>query len=294
MCLRVFFASEKGCKTPPEFASCKIGRRLLPETEGRETYQTPGVCQNEKTGNVCAAGAGWRNLHSAIANQRVAANAEWMNAADLRKDYRSGELRRGDLAPDPFRQFDPWFKDAMACPQIIEPNAMTLATSGSDGRVTARTVLLKAWDEKGFVFFTNYTSQKARQIGENPQAALLFAWLPLERQVSISGPAEKISLTESLAYFASRPNESKIGAWVSRQSGIISSRKILEMKFEEMRRKFSQGEIPLPDFWGGYRVVPQTVEFWQGRSSRLHDRFLYTRETDGDGDGVWKIERLSP
>jgi len=213
-----------------------------------------------------------------------------MNPADLRQDYRAGELRRGDLAPDPFRQFDPWFKEALACPQITEPNAMTLATSGGDGRVTARTVLLKAWDEKGFVFFTNYTSQKARQIGENPQAALLFAWLPLERQVSLCGRAEKISLAESLAYFVSRPLESKIGAWVSQQSTIITSRKILEMKFAEMSRKFSQGEIPLPDFWGGFRVVPQTVEFWQGRSSRLHDRFLYTR-TDA---GEWEIERLSP
>jgi len=251
------------------------------------------VCQNEKTGNVFVPGLSpdRRKLDSAIAKPRAAANAgQHMNAADLRQDYQSGELRRKDLADDPFRQFDPWFKEALACPQIIEPNAMTLATSGSDGRVTARTVLLKAWDEKGFVFFTNYTSQKARQIGENPQAALLFAWLPLERQVAVSGRAEKISLAESLAYFTSRPTESKIGAWVSRQSGIISSRKILEMKFEEMRRKFCEGEIPLPDFWGGFRVVPQTVEFWQGRSSRLHDRFLYTREADG----TWRIERLSP
>ncbi len=232
-----------------------------------------------------------RNFHSAIAKHPAAANADGrMNAADLRQDYRAGELRRGDLAPDPFRQFDPWFQEALACPQISEPNAMTLATCGGDGRVTARTVLLKAWDEKGFVFFTNYTSRKARQIRENPQAALLFAWLPLERQVSISGPAEKISLAESVAYFASRPAESKIGAWVSRQSDIITSRKILELKFEEMRRKFSHGEIPLPDFWGGYRIVPETVEFWQGRRSRLLDRFLYSREPGG----AWRIERLSP
>jgi len=194
------------------------------------------------------------------------------------------------MAADPFRQFDIWFREALATPEIAEANAMTLATAGANGRVTARTVLLKAWDEKGFVFFTNYGSIKARQIAENDQVALLFAWLPLQRQISISGRAEKISLAESLAYFASRPFSSKLGAWVSQQSSIITSRKLLEMKFEELRQKFSHGEVPLPDFWGGYRVRPETVEYWQGRTSRLHDRFLYTR-TDRE---AWSLDRLAP
>ncbi len=213
-----------------------------------------------------------------------------MDVSNLRQDYRTGELHREDMAGDPFRQFDGWFKTALGDKRVPEANAMTLATAGKDGRVTARTVLLKAWDERGFVFFTNYQSRKAQQIGENPEVALLFTWLPLERQVSISGKAEKISVAESFAYFMTRPRESRIGAWVSQQSSIVTSRGLLEMKFEEMRRKFSKGEIPLPDFWGGYRVVPETVEFWQGRTSRLHDRFLYTREGKAD----WKLERLSP
>jgi len=213
-----------------------------------------------------------------------------MNVGDMREDYRKGELEREDMAADPFRQFDVWFKEALATPSIEEANAMTLATADARGRVTARTVLLKAWDEKGFVFFTNFGSIKAQQIAENNQVALLFPWLPLQRQVSISGRAEKISLAESFAYFASRPFSSKVGAWVSQQSSIITSRKLLEMKFEELRRKFSEGEVPLPDFWGGFRVRPETVEYWQGRTSRLHDRFLYTR-TD---DGHWTMDRLAP
>jgi len=214
---------------------------------------------------------------------------EEMDVADLRQDYHAGRLERADLPENPFVQFGQWFADAAKCPEIREPNAMTLATAGADGRVMARTVLLKAWDEKGFVFFTNYHSRKAAQIAENPRAALLFPWLPIERQVAISGPVEKVSTAESLAYFVSRPFSSQIGAWVSHQSSVITTRSLLEMKFEEMRRKFAEGKVPLPDFWGGYRVIPETIEFWQGRSSRLHDRFLYTRE-----NGDWKIERLAP
>lgn len=220
----------------------------------------------------------------------MAHNLLQMKISDMREDYRDGELNREDMAGDPFRQFDVWFKEALAKPEISEANAMTIATAGADGRVTARTVLLKAWDEKGFVFFTNYHSVKAQQIAENNQVALLFPWLPLERQVSISGRAEKIGMVESLAYFASRPFSSRIGAWVSQQSSIITSRKLLEMKFEEMRQKFAHGEVPIPDFWGGYRVRPETVEFWQGRTSRLHDRFLYTRTPDNG----WSLDRLSP
>jgi pyridoxamine 5'-phosphate oxidase len=212
-----------------------------------------------------------------------------MNPADLRQSYEAGALDRESLQPDPVGQFRLWFTEAIACGKICEPNAMTLSTCDAAGRVTARTVLLKAYDEKGFVFFTNYESRKARQIGENPQVALLFPWLVLERQVAVTGRATRISAAESLAYFVSRPFSSRVGAWVSHQSKIISSRQLLEMKFEEMRRKFANGEVPLPDFWGGYRVEPETVEFWQGRVSRLHDRFLYTRTAAG-----WQIDRLSP
>lgn len=213
-----------------------------------------------------------------------------MDVSDLRKNYRRAALHREDLAADPIVQFRAWFQEAIDCPQVIEPNAMTLATAGADGDVAARTVLLKAFDERGFVFFTNYSSAKARQIAENPRAALLFPWLALERQVTVRGPVEKISLAESLAYFASRPFASRIGAWVSHQSKVITSRRLLEMKFDEMRRKFASGEVPLPDFWGGFRVAPERIEFWQGGADRLHDRFLYTHRPEGG----WTIERLSP
>ncbi len=216
-------------------------------------------------------------------------NESALPISELRREYVGGGLERDALAPDPMDQFRAWFDQARAA-DLLEPNAMTLATADRSGRVTARTVLLKAFDHRGFVFFTNYGSRKAVQIAENPQVALLFTWLPLERQVEITGPAEKISSAESLAYFASRPFGSRLGAWVSQQSRVIPSRKVLEMKFEEMKRKFANGEVPLPDFWGGFRVTPQTVEFWQGSPSRLHDRFLYTRTSSGD----WKIERISP
>jgi pyridoxamine 5'-phosphate oxidase len=212
-----------------------------------------------------------------------------MDPADLRHSYEAGALTREGMAADPVAQFRRWFDEAVACPTLCEPNAMTLSTSDAAGRVTSRTVLLKAFDEKGFVFFTNYSSRKAQQIGENPHVALLFPWLVLERQVAITGRVARISAAESLAYFVSRPFSSRVGAWVSHQSKIISSRKILEMKFDEMRRKFADGQVPLPDFWGGYRVEPETVEFWQGRVSRLHDRFLYSRVA-----GSWQIDRLSP
>ena len=167
---------------------------------------------------------------------------------------------------------------------------MSLATVGQDLRPRVRTVLLKIFDERGFVFFTNYESRKARQIAENENVSLLFPWLALERQVIVCGTAEKISTAESLAYFVTRPRGSQLGAWVSAQSSVITTRSLLEQKWEEMKRKFGEGQVPLPDFWGGYRVVPRDIEFWQGRPSRLHDRFSYTRQPDG----TWKIERLSP
>lgn len=212
-----------------------------------------------------------------------------LEVANLRRDYSTRGLRREDLSPEPFTQFRLWFQEAQKA-ELLEPNAMACATADKSGRVTARNVLLKAFDERGFVFFTNTASTKARQMTENPQAALLFTWLPLERQVSITGPVEKISTAETLAYFASRPFGSRLGAWVSMQSSIIPSRKILEMKFEEMKAKFANGEVPLPDFWSGYRVRPQSIEFWQGAMNRLHDRFIYTRQS---GD-TWSIDRLAP
>ncbi|OKH23458.1 pyridoxamine 5'-phosphate oxidase [Hydrococcus rivularis NIES-593] len=212
-----------------------------------------------------------------------------MNIADLRKEYLSQGLRRKDLKPDPFEQFELWFQQACQA-ELLEPNAMILATASATAAPSMRTVLLKYFDREGFVFFTNYESKKARQIQENPQVSLLFLWLPLERQVQIIGTAVKISTAETLKYFATRPRGNQIGAWCSQQSSVISSRQIIEMKFEEFARKFQNREIPLPSFWGGYRVIPHGFEFWQGRPNRLHDRFFYSRQEDGS----WEIQRLSP
>ncbi len=210
--------------------------------------------------------------------------------SDLRRNYNEREpLTRATLAASPVKQFALWFEEARAA-EIPEPNAMTLATAEPSGRVSSRTVLLKAYDERGFVFFTNYASRKARQLAANPQASLLFPWVALARQVEIAGAVEKISAAESLAYFMSRPFGSRLGAWVSDQSSVISSRKILLAKFDELKRKFANGEIPKPEGWGGFRVVPETVEFWQGGSDRLHDRLLYTR---GESN-AWTISRLAP
>lgn len=209
------------------------------------------------------------------------------DVAALRRDYTRAGLSRGDLAPDPVAQFRRWFGEA-ADAGLVEPNAMVLGTT--DGRrPSARSVLLKAYDDRGFVFFTNFESRKALEIKTNPQVSLLFPWYPLERQVGILGRAEKISTAESLAYFVSRPHGSRLGAWVSQQSSVINSRKLLEMKLEEIKRKFADGEVPLPSFWGGFRVVPAEIEFWQGRENRLHDRFRYLRSGES-----WAIERLSP
>ena len=212
-----------------------------------------------------------------------------MDISHLREDYTRAGLDRDNLAENPFSQFELWFKQAQDA-GLPEPNAMSIATATSDGAPSLRTVLLKYFDEQGFVFFTNYNSAKAKEITENPQVALMFPWIPLERQVIIRGRAEKVSSAESLKYFSSRPTGSQLGAWVSEQSSVISGRKILEMKLDEMKRKFKAGKIPLPDFWGGYRVIPEKIEFWQGRPSRLHDRFLYNRQDEQQ----WSIERLSP
>ena len=211
-----------------------------------------------------------------------------MDLSDFRKEYSAKGLHRSDLDTNPIQQFTQWFQQAIEL-QVHEPNAMTLATVDAQGRPLQRTVLLKYFDQQGFVFFTNYESRKARQIADNPQVCLLFPWITLERQVIIQGRAEKISTTESLKYFTSRPRESQIGAWVSQQSSVISSRKLLMQKLQEIGDKFQHGEIPLPSFWGGFRVVPETLEFWQGGPARIHDRFLYSK-----AEQDWSIERLSP
>lgn len=207
----------------------------------------------------------------------------------MRRNYAEQSLDLADLQSSPFAQFDHWMRQAIES-QLLEPNAMSLATVGPGGQPTLRTVLLKGFDENGFVFYTNYGSAKAREIAGNPQVAILFQWLPLERQVSVTGRAEKISAAESLKYFLSRPRESQIGAWASQQSEIITTRSILEGKFAEMKAKFVSGQIPLPSFWGGYRVTPASFEFWQGRPNRLHDRFRYAQDAGTD----WKISRLMP
>lgn len=212
-----------------------------------------------------------------------------MDVGNLRKEYVLAGLKREDLHQDPFEQFELWFQQACDA-NLLEPNAMSLATASAKAEPSVRIVLLKYFDRDGFIFFTNYESRKARQIAENPQVSLLFFWSALERQVQILGTATQIPTADSLKYFATRPRGSQIGAWCSQQSSAISSRKMLEMKFEEIKRKFLNREIPLPSFWGGYRVVPHSFEFWQGRTNRLHDRFLYSRQEDNS----WKIQRLSP
>ncbi|MGD8782576.1 MAG: pyridoxamine 5'-phosphate oxidase [Ignavibacteria bacterium] len=212
-----------------------------------------------------------------------------MDLSDLRKNYTKDGLTEKDLDKNPFKQFEYWFKQAIET-EINEPNAFSLATASSELEVTVRTVLLKMFDKKGFVFFTNYESVKSKQIEENPNVGAVFPWLLLERQVVITGKAEKVSTAESLKYFSTRPRGSQVGAWISQQSSVITSRKLLEIKFDEIKRKFLDKKIPLPSFWGGYRIVPKTIEFWQGRPNRLHDRFKYTLQEGGS----WTIERLAP
>ena len=212
-----------------------------------------------------------------------------MDIKGLRKEYANPVLTREMLDPDPYRQFEHWFEQTCTA-GLAEPNAMTLPTVGADGQPTLRTVLLKLFDRDGFVFYTNYGSRKARQIAENSRVALLFPWVKLARQVAVTGVAEKVSLAESARYFASRPHESQLGAWISQQSSVLTSRQLLMNELEKIKARFRKGEVPLPDFWGGYRVRPASIEFWQGQTSRLHDRFLYTRQADAS----WTIERLAP
>ena len=213
-----------------------------------------------------------------------------MDLANFREEYTLNGLRREQLNVDPYQQFELWFQQACNA-NLPEPNAMSLATVSSAGETIQRIVLLKYFDSQGFVFFTNYESKKARHIEENSQVCLLFFWIGLQRQVQIRGNAVKISQGESLKYFITRPRGSQIGAWCSQQSSIVTSRTILELKFEEIKQKFHNQEIPLPSSWGGYRVIPSSFEFWQGRENRLHDRFLYSRV---QGESEWEIQRLAP
>lgn len=235
-----------------------------------------------------------------------------MAIADMRRNYTAGELDRGDLKADPLEQFQDWFATAdrargksrwrkigIALYDVgqailghtrVEVNAMTLSTVGADGKPSSRTVLLKGVDARGFIFFTNYESRKGQELGANPNAALNFFWAELERQVCIAGSVTKVSREESAAYFNSRPKGSRIGAWASKQSSVVADRATMEKIWQDIAAKFSGDEVPLPPFWGGYVLRPERIEFWQGRASRMHDRFSYTRQTDDS----WRIERLSP
>lgn len=211
-----------------------------------------------------------------------------MSVADLRKEYRLASLGEHDVDADPIVQFQHWFHEAQEA-KVAEPNAMTLATCTPDAYPSARMVLLKGVDARGFVFFTDYRSRKGQEITDNPHAALCFWWHELERQVRIVGAVQRITRDESVAYFTSRPYGARVGAWVSHQSSVLADRASLDARVEEMLATFRSGEVPLPDHWGGFRVLPDELEFWQGRESRLHDRIAYVRES-----GRWVRRRLSP
>ncbi len=211
-----------------------------------------------------------------------------MSLADLRRDYSLAGLTEKDLAKDPFRQFEKWFQEAEGA-KIPEPNAMVLSSVGAEGRPSSRTVLLKGFDGRGFVFYSNYESRKGRELEGNPNASLVFPWIMLERQVMVEGSVTKVAREESEAYFHSRPRASQLGAWISQQSRVISGRSILEDSFKELEKKYAGQEVPLPPHWGGWRLAPTSVEFWQGRRSRLHDRLRYRKAGDS-----WMVERLAP
>ncbi|WNI34089.1 pyridoxamine 5'-phosphate oxidase [Streptomyces sp. ITFR-6] len=219
----------------------------------------------------------------------------------MREQYRSESFSEDDLATDPMRQFARWFRQIAAGGMLHEPNAMVVSTATPDGVPSSRTVLLKMYDERGFVFFTNYESRKGRELAANPRVSLLFPWHPLARQVIVTGSAARVDREETAAYFRTRPHGSQLGAWASDQSSVIGSREELVRRYEELSARYPEGErIPAPPHWGGFRVVPATIEFWQGHENRLHDRLRYVRE-DADGvDGAadsgaaWRVERLSP
>ncbi|HZB48243.1 MAG TPA: pyridoxamine 5'-phosphate oxidase, partial [Mycobacteriales bacterium] len=210
--------------------------------------------------------------------------------SDLRRSYARGRLEEADLAADWVTQFTRWFGEAVASARLTEPNAMVVATATPDGRPSVRTVLLKAYDERGLVFHTNHRSRKGRDLAANPHVALVFSWVPLQRQVVVTGTAARVTPEESAAYFRTRPRGGQIGAWASEQSAVIPSRQVLDDRFAELAARWPEGtEVPVPEHWGGVRVTPETVEFWQGRPDRLHDRLRYRRADSG-----WVVERLAP
>lgn len=211
-----------------------------------------------------------------------------MSLPDLRRDYTRHALDEKDVDPDPIRQFERWLAEALAV-DVVEANAATLATATPDGRPSARIVLLKGCDPRGFTFFTNYEGRKGRELAANPRASMLFFWKELERQVAVEGAVERVSAEESEEYFRVRPEASQLGAWASSQSRVIPDRGHLESLFREYQLKFAGGPIPRPEHWGGFRILPDAVEFWQGRTSRLHDRLRYRRK-----EGAWILERLAP
>ncbi|MBD0424864.1 pyridoxamine 5'-phosphate oxidase [Streptomyces sp. TRM S81-3] len=211
--------------------------------------------------------------------------------ASMRKQYRAEGLSETELAATPLEQFARWFKQAATEGGMFEPNAMVVSTADTEGRPSSRTVLLKHFDERGFVFYTNYDSQKARELDGNPYVSLLFPWHPMARQVIVAGVARRTGREETVAYFRSRPHGSQLGAWASAQSSVVGSRAELDAAYAELAARYPEGEqVPVPPHWGGYRVVPRTVEFWQGRENRLHDRLRYVAQADG----AWRVERLSP
>lgn len=216
-------------------------------------------------------------------------NIEKSTIQNLRKDYSSESLSEDDVLENPYLQFEKWFKEALNA-EISEPNAMTLATASKEGIPSARIVLLKEFTLDGFVFYTNYNSQKGKEIESNPYASIVFFWVDLERQIRIEGVVEKVSEEESSSYFYSRPKGSQLGALTSPQSQTIPNRKFLEDKLVELEEEYLVKDIPKPEHWGGYRVIPNRIEFWQGRSSRLHDRIVYIQSKDN----TWKFERLAP
>lgn len=212
-----------------------------------------------------------------------------MSISDLRREYSLGSLRRQDLLPDPIAQFRVWFDAALAA-GLTEPNAMTLSTVTPDGKPSARIVLLKGVDERGFSFFSNYESRKGRELAANPNAALTFLWKEMERQVRVEGTVTKVSAEESEAYFRTRPRNSRLGAWGSHQSEVIANREVLEKNMADFQARYPGEDVPLPPNWGGYIVKPMDIEFWQGQRSRLHDRLVYRRQPDDS----WLVERLAP
>jgi pyridoxamine 5'-phosphate oxidase len=212
-----------------------------------------------------------------------------MNLADLRREYTKGGLRRADLDPSPIAEFQKWFQQALSV-ELLEPSAIALATADKAGRPSARIVLLKSADERGFTFFTNYESRKGRELAENNQAAMVIHWADLEREVCIAGEVTKTSRAESEKYFSMRPRGSQLGAWVSKQSTVVPDRDFLEKRLQAVEAKFAGRDVETPPYWGGYLLVPNRIEFWQGRPNRLHDRFQYSKQPGGS----WRIDRLSP